>query len=273
MLESWPAVDSRPVDRREAFPTATEGDTNRSAGTLVALVGPAVDPSLVKNVDDAVLAGGANVVDRAGHCRRGPQELAERIREDPHVLPCSRCFPEQNGRSAALLSIDGNVPSSSTNAFIDAARTVSARVGASSASRSTASITKRQTVLVPTRKPAASWAYVVPFRRRASVSSACRSAVSRRQRLPIRRRCSRRRPARKRRERLDTSRPHGKQAHEASDGSGDLGREPVYQRLHPSVGPIAMPDRQGGEGSVVPGGGNGVLPVCTALAAFLLAQP
>jgi hypothetical protein len=68
------------------------GDTNRTAGALVGLIGPAGEVGLDKSVDDAVFAGCADVVDCPGQ-----------------------------GRSAATRSIGSSVPSSSSNAFLDAA--------------------------------------------------------------------------------------------------------------------------------------------------------
>ncbi len=57
--------------------------------------------------------------------------------------PCSLCFPEWKGRSAAILSIGNSVPSRITNALAEAAFTASASVGAKEARTSTASATYR----------------------------------------------------------------------------------------------------------------------------------
>ena len=63
-------------------------------------------------------------------------------RNGPVATPAPRSVPtQQRGRSAAMRSIGSSVPSRSTNAFVDAARTASARVGARAARRSTASVT------------------------------------------------------------------------------------------------------------------------------------
>ncbi len=53
----------------KAVPPAAVRETDRAACTLVPLVRPAVDAGLGEGVDDAVLAGGPNVMDGTGQGR------------------------------------------------------------------------------------------------------------------------------------------------------------------------------------------------------------
>ncbi len=106
-------------------------------------------------------------------------------------IPWRPCSPERKDRPAAVRSIGGSVPWSGANAFADAARTASTRLGTSAAKRPAASATQRYAVLVPVRKTTASRAHAAPLRGCALTGGACRPAVGRRLRTPIRRRCSR----------------------------------------------------------------------------------
>jgi len=58
---------------------------DRTAGSDVALVGVAGDGSAGEAVDDAVVAGGGQVVGRARQCGRGPDQLAVRVGEELDV--------------------------------------------------------------------------------------------------------------------------------------------------------------------------------------------
>ena len=104
--------------------------------------------------------------------------------------------------------------------------------GASAVRRTTASATYRCTVLDPTPKPTARWAWMCPHHRWGSTSRACRSAGSRRYRV-------RDHGAGQRTGGTGTEGPSwtgrspmGRQAHEAPGGQGGLGRQPIYQELH-----------------------------------------
>jgi hypothetical protein len=76
-------------------------------------------------------------------------------------IPCRRCLPEWYGRSAAMRSMGGRVPSRMTNAVVRAVRAAVVMSGARVARTSMASVTYRYTVVVPTPNSAASWAWGV----------------------------------------------------------------------------------------------------------------
>jgi hypothetical protein len=144
----------RPVDGLlacgEVLPTSPVRNPDRAPGTPISFVGPAGDAGVRESGGDAVFTGGPDIVDGSGQSRRRPQQPAGSARTRTFI-PCFLCLPEDNGRSAAMRPIGSRVPSSSTNAFVDAVRAASARVGARAARNSTASATYRWAVVVPMR--------------------------------------------------------------------------------------------------------------------------
>lgn len=111
----------------QRLPPAAAGNTDRTPGSSVSLVGPADNADPCESVDDTVLAGRADVMDSPGQSGRRPQQPAERIGDDPR----SSCWTGRCCRPAASCS------------FGDAARTASARAGARAARTSTASAMQR----------------------------------------------------------------------------------------------------------------------------------
>lgn len=101
LLDKGPDLRVGPVGcllaRGEGLPPAPVGDPDRSAGTAVSLVRPAARASAGQGVDDAVLAGRADVVDGPGQGRRGPQQPAEGIGQDLHVHPVPLVLPRVVG--------------------------------------------------------------------------------------------------------------------------------------------------------------------------------
>lgn len=77
-------VDGSPTCGKP-LPPAAQGHPDGPTGTLVALVRPAGQARVGEGVDDAMGAGGLDVVDGARQGRRGPQQSAMGIGDDLHV--------------------------------------------------------------------------------------------------------------------------------------------------------------------------------------------
>jgi hypothetical protein len=137
--DQGPDLGVGPVDdlltSGKRFPVSPVRDADRAPGTAVSLVGPARDAGVRESTDDAVFTGGPDVVDGTGRSRRGPQQPSDGGTSRPEAgggsasictfIPCFLCLPEWKGRSAAMRSMGSRVPSSSTNAFVDAVRAAS----------------------------------------------------------------------------------------------------------------------------------------------------
>lgn len=148
-LEAWPAIDSRPVDLREACPNSHRRghDSFRRHPTLVALVGPAADPGLVENVDDA----GRSRAVRTSWIAPGTAGEAHRSSPNGSVMTCT-FNPVLPGTERAV-----------SGTPVDRQACSVQRHGC---------LHRRGTDCL-----SESWAYVIPFHSYASVSSACRSAA------------------------------------------------------------------------------------------------
>lgn len=104
---------------------------------------PAWAADLGESVDDAVLTGGTDVVDLAGRAGETHSSRPVGSVRTCTFMPCFLRLPEWKGRSASVRSVGSGVPFSSTNAFDDALRTASARLGANAARTSTALVMYR----------------------------------------------------------------------------------------------------------------------------------
>ncbi|CAM5557189.1 hypothetical protein SHIRM173S_06262 [Streptomyces hirsutus] len=106
----------------KAVPTAAAGNADRAAGTLVSLTRPAGDAGLGENVDDAVLAGCPDVLDRTG--RELSHDQTEQLPIDNCLLlqEIKRRHNSKDQRLAAIRSRGGERHQSTPACLLDMAQ-------------------------------------------------------------------------------------------------------------------------------------------------------
>ena len=241
--------------RGKRLPPATVGSPDSATGALVALIGPAADAGLLECIDDAVFAGRAEVVDGAGKRGRGhnsrPNGSTERIGDDLHIHPVPVVARVEgpvggDGRSAAGSRREGRTPF--------AMRLGRPRRGwgrGRPAGRQPRGCSGRRYSSRSGNLPRAE-AYVAPFpqmrqgqegltaSREPAPTAADPAAVFT--------------PARSKEKQGPAGHVQPARVDKHTKplvGRGDLGREPTYQGLHPSVTPTCQPTRQVGKGSLL----------------------